>query len=172
VEMKWDTSRPDEVGLRIADSPVNDRIQRWRLHIVDGTKHLWREMQIGERQIKADEVVKGSVTELLNASIKLDQPNSTDADIRVQWQTNEALPLQVVSRQQKAYAGMAFYDGLPLTFGIQLPASLKPTLEVNLVAEDPSNPGQPFPGGAVFEEIRIDLDATNHEWIWLEAKPK
>ncbi len=30
VELKWDASRPDEVGLRLADTPANDRIQRWR----------------------------------------------------------------------------------------------------------------------------------------------
>ena len=172
VEMKWDARRPDEVALRIADSPSNDKIQRWRLRIFDGTKHLWREMQIGERRVKADEVVKDGATK---QSITLNTPDLQDspmADIRVQWQTNEALPLQVAARQQKAYAGMGLYNGLPVAFGIQIPASLKPTLELNSVAEDPNNPGQPFPGGAVFDEIHVDLDATNHDWVWLEAKPR
>ncbi len=57
VEMRWEASRPDEVGLRLATRAENDRIRKWRLRILDGTKHLWREMHVGDRVIKADRFV-------------------------------------------------------------------------------------------------------------------
>ncbi len=43
---------------------------------------------------------------------------------------------------------MKLYDGLPLTFGMEIPASLKPTCNVTIIAEDPNSAGQPFPSGA------------------------
>lgn len=172
VEIKWEASRPDEVGLRIANTPANDRVKRWRLRILDGTKHLWRELQIGDRMIKADDVIDASGTKPPDATVTLDLGDSTTSDTRLRWQTDETLPLQVLERRQKPYAGMRLYKGLPLTLGIQIPASLKPTLAVNAVEEDPSVPGNTFPGGTVFDEIQIDLDAMRHDWIWLAAKSK
>lgn len=172
VEMKWEASRPDEVGLRIADTPANDRVRRWRLRVLDGAKHLWRELQIGERMIKADEVIDNSESKSSEATVMLDLGASTTADIRLRWQTDEALPLQILERNQKRYSGVGLYKGFPLTFGIQIPTSLKPTLAVNAVEEDPSLPGNTIPGGTVFDEFQIDLDATRHAWIWLEAKSK
>ncbi len=172
VEMKWEAGRPDEVGLRIADTPASDRVRRWRLRILDGTEHLWRELQIGDRMITADQVIGDRGTEPSGATVSLDLGDSTTVDTRLRWQTDETLPLQVLERKQKPYAGMGLYNGLPLTLGVQIPASLNPTLAVNLVEEDPSVPGKTFPGGAVFDEIRIDLDATSRDWIWLEAKSK
>ena len=93
-------------------------------------------------------------------------------DTRLRWQTDEALPLQILEREQKGYAGRRLYKGLPLTLGIQMPVSQKPAVAVNVVEEDPSAPGNAFPGGTVFGEIQIDLEATTHDWIWLEAKSK
>lgn len=172
VEMKWEASRPDEVGLRIADTPANDRVRKWRLRILDGTRHLWREFQIGDRMTKANEEVDDSGTKPSDATVTLDLGDSETTDARLRWQTDETLPLQVLERKQKRYAGMGLYQGLPLTLGIQIPTSLKPSLAVNIIEEDPSVPGNTFPGGAVYDEIQIDLDATSHEWIWLEAKSK
>ncbi len=172
VEMKWEASRPDEVGLRIADTPVNDRVRRWRLRILDGTKHLWRELQIGDRMIHADKVIDDSSTKSSDATVTLDIGDSTTADTRLRWQTDETLPLQILERKQKHYAGMGLYKGLPLTLGIQIPALLKPTLVVTTVEEDLRVPGNTFPGGTVFGELQIELDATTHDWIWLEAKSK
>lgn len=172
VEMKWEAGRPDEVGLRIADTPANDQVSRWRLRILDGTKHLWRELQLGERTIDADEAVDEDVTKLSGATVALDLGNSATADTRLQWQTDETLPLQILERRQKRYAGMGLYRGLPLTLGIQIPATLKPTLTARVAKEDPNAPGNAFPGGTVFDEIQLDLEAVGHDWIWLQAKPK
>lgn len=103
--------------------------------------------------------------------VTLDLEQSTSDHIRVQWQTNEVLPLQVLKRQPKGYAGMGLYDGVPVTLGLQVPTSLKPTLEVTTVTEDPYAPGQPFPGGAAIDELRIEPDASKHDWVWLETRP-
>ena len=94
------------------------------------------------------------------------------SDIRLRWQTDESLPLQVVEREQTRYANMRLYQGFPVAFGIQIPGSLKPNLAVKAAEEDPSVPGNAFPGGAVFDEIQIVLDATKHDWIWLKAESK
>ncbi len=67
---------------------------------------------------------------------------------------------------------MTLYGGLPVSLGIKIPASLKPTYEVKMVAEDPNHQGQAFPGGAVIDEIQIDLGAQTHDWIWLETRSK
>ncbi|MGV3484368.1 MAG: hypothetical protein ACO1RT_08120 [Planctomycetaceae bacterium] len=171
VEMKWDASRPDEVGLRIADTPANDQVKQWRLRILEGTKHLWRELQIGDRTVNADKVPDDSGTKSTDAAIALDPGDGTE-DTRLRWQTDETLPLQILERRQTGYSGMGLYKGLPQTFGVQIPASLKPTLTVTVIKEDPNAPGNPFPGGTVLDEIEIGLDATSHDWIWLEAKSK
>jgi hypothetical protein len=67
---------------------------------------------------------------------------------------------------------MGLYPGLPLTFGIQIPAALKPMLTVKVAAEAPKTPGTSFPGGSVLDEIQFDLEAVGQDWIWLEAKSK
>ena len=172
VEMKWDAGRPDEVGLRIADTPANDRVSRWRLGILDGTKHLWREMQIGDRKIDANEAIDQAATQPSDAMVMLDPGNNATEDTRLQWQTNETLPLQILERREKRYAGMRLYKGQPVILGIQIPAALKPTLAVSVVQEAPNAPGNAFPGGTVFDELRIDIEAVGDDWIWLQAKPK
>ncbi len=172
VQLKWDAGRPDEVGLRLADTPANERVSRWRLRILDGTKHLWRELQIGDRTIDATKVTDKDVAKPPDATFDLELRNDATADTRLQWQTNETLPLQILERRQKSYAGLGLYSGLPLTLGIEIPAALEPSLTVGVLEESPNVPADAFPGGNVFEEIRIDLEAVGHDWIWLEAKPK
>ncbi len=168
IEMMWDASRPDEVALRLADTPANDRIVRWRLRIIGATQHLWRELLIDNRMIKANEIALSQANPILNTTIPLELPEIETGTIHLRWQTNETLPLQVLAQQQKAYAGMMVYRGLPLKFGAKISAPLKPKCDVTIVAEDPQHPGQAFPSGAVFGELQFDLDATSHDWIWLK----
>ncbi len=47
LEFKWDLTKPDEVGMRLADTPANNRINRWRIRIAQGSQHLWRELRMG-----------------------------------------------------------------------------------------------------------------------------
>lgn len=171
VQFKWDSARPDEVGLRIANTPANEQVSRWRLRILDGTKHLWREMQVGERTLTADEFVDATA-DGDDGEIALALGKSASPNTQIHWQTNESLPLQVLERKQSYYAGMGLYKGLPLAIGLQIPDTLNPRLSAIAVDEDPVSPGKTFPGGAVFDEVRIDLDATHHDWIWIETKPK
>lgn len=170
VEMKWDTTRPDEVALRIADVPANERIRRWQLRIRDGTTHLWRVLHVGDRKLEADKALGDDVASPSGGMVPLDLEMSESVDSLLRWESNETLPLQIVERQQKGYAGMGLYKGLPMTFGIQIPAAIEPSLNVNIAAENPAVPGEDFPGGAVFKEIQIDLKAVKDEWIWLQAQ--
>lgn len=172
VQMKWEAGRPDEVGLRIADTPANDRVSRWRLRILDGTNHLWRELQIGDKTINAAEAIDQDADESPEATVSLDLGNNVTEDIRVQWQTNETLPLQILERRQKRYSGMGLYQGLPVTLGIQIPPTLNAALTAKVVQKAPNESGNVFPGGPVFDEIRLDLEAVEREWIWLTAQPQ
>ncbi len=179
VEMRWDVSKPDEVGIRLADSPANNQISRWRLSILDGSHHVWREMRVGNRPWitpndanNASEVLATNSAKPSTKTAILDLGNDATADVRLQLQTNETLPLQIVARNDPRYAGLGLYQGLPLTLGIQIPADLKPTLAVDVVDQHPTILETAFPGGPVFNAIRIELEAIEHDWIWLSAKSK
>ncbi len=107
-----------------------------------------------------------------NGTAVLDRGDDTTADIHLRWQTNETLPLQIMAERQKTYAGLELYKGLPVTLGIKIPAALKPTLSANVIDNHPLVPGTVYPGGPVFDEIQVDLDAVQHDWIWLTGKLK
>ena len=172
VEMQWDVQRPDQVGLRLAQTPANQRLTRWRLRILDGTQQLWRELHIGKRAIDAEELKDSGQADLSQVSVPLDLSDSSAEKQILRWQTNETLPLQVLERKQAAYVGLGRYQGLPLRLAVQIPSTLHPTLQVSVVEDDPNAPDTPFPGGAVIDQLQIDLDATSREWIWIEAKRK
>jgi hypothetical protein len=172
VEMQWDTGRSDEVGLRLAETPANDRITRWRLRVLDGTKFLWRELQLGDRKIDADQVRDQNASAAAGEVVSLDIERSAEHNVRIQWRAAETLPLQIVQRKQDRYAGLELYRGLPMTAGIEIPAALNPTLAVKLVTEDPNAPAREFPEGPVFDEVQVDLEAAGPDWIWLKVKSK
>lgn len=118
---------------------------------------------------KAEE---GSSNEQTKRKIVLDLDPGTEADIHLKWQTNEKLPLQIVQRSQSAYSNWKLYQGLPVTLVMQIPVTLQPTLTVDVLEKDPSSIEKTFPGGPVFDEIQIDLEATKRDWIWIGAKQK
>ncbi len=176
VEVKWDADRPDDVGLRLADTPANDQIARWRLCILDGTKHLWRELKIGSRLITPDQAMEIGSANQTGTPLVLDLGTNQLLETRLQWQTNEDLPLQVLERKQTRYAGMGLYDGLPLIQGIQFPATSNPTLSVVVesMLESIADNGSSItlPGGPVFDQIQIELEASRRDWIWLHVKSR
>jgi hypothetical protein len=179
VEMKWDAGRPDEVGIRLADTAANDPVVRWRLRILDGSHQLWRKLQIGDRPwiSPKDALDSGEVTDAnpANPVIKsaiLNVGDEANANLDLLLQTDETLPLQIVQRSDPRYAGLKLYQGLPLRIGVQIPPTLKPTLAVDVVDQHPTTPNTSFPGGPVFQAIRIELDAVGHDWIWLSAKSR
>ncbi len=183
VELKWDVAQPDAVGIRLADTPANEQIVRWRLRILDGSSHLWRELQIGDRPwitptdaLNADKLLdKSSVKtseKTPNKTIELESVDASASDIQLRWQPNEKLPLQIVEQKDKRYAGLRLYQGLPTRLGVQIPTVLKPKLSVDVTDKHPTNTGTAFPGGPVFDAIQIELEAVERDWIWLSAELK
>ncbi|MEZ6092381.1 MAG: hypothetical protein R3C05_31130 [Pirellulaceae bacterium] len=172
VELRWERGRPDEVGMRIADTPANDAIERSRIRITGGIEHLWRELRIGDRDVTADDAKERGNRTTPADEVTFDIADDPGAEIRIQWQTNETLPLQILGRQRTPYSGMSLYEGLPVTFGVEIPAVLKPTMAVRLVEHVPQDSAQTFPGGTVYDEIQIDFASIDHDWIWFQAKAK
>lgn len=172
IEMKWDADRPDEVGLRLADFPENRQLDRWRLRILGGKSHLWREITIGERTLNAPDFSAQHDADRTEAANELDLEIEPTEDARLCWQTNEPLPLQILERKDVSYAAMQLYQGLPPTFGIEIPATLKPTMTATVLEERPNDSGQAFPGGSVFSEIAIELRTVEPDWIWFKVEPK
>lgn len=171
VELKWNADRPDEIGLRLADAPANDRIGTWRLRILDGTKHLWRELRFSEKTISANQAVDSGMAKPSGLRSTLNLEAFATGSARIQWRTDQTLPLQILERRQKEYTGLGLYKGLPLTFGLHIPATLNPNLSATVVTEVPGVPDAPLPGGAVFDEIQIELDADTRDWVWLRTQP-
>ncbi len=178
VEMKWELDKPDEVGFRLANTPANEQIKRWRLHFQDGSLHLWRELKINDRGwITTDQSISESKTQGQDSEkastreVILDFGDDPATKI-LQWQSNGDLPLQILEREDPSYAGMRLYQGLLSTMSIRIPASLKPTLAVDVADQHPLLPGTAMPGGPIFNEIRIELEASQDEWIWLSVKMK
>lgn len=171
MELKWDEARPNEVALRLADTPANDEISRWQLRLVGGAEHLWRELRIGDETIEAGKAADAKGATAAGDTINLDLGKGEAGVVRLGWQTDKTVPLQIVERTQTKYAGLGLYQGLPVTFGIQIPSALKPAVSTRVLEKVEGSPGTAFPGGAVFGELIIDLDAAQREWIWLEAKP-
>lgn len=170
VELKWEIDRPNQVAVRLADTPVNDQVARWRIRILGGKEHLWRSLHIGERHFQPQQISSQAVdvkTDMAEVELDVDQAS----DVQLQWQTNETLPLQVVQRNQTLYAGLELYQGLPATFAMSVSAALQPRISVGLVEQMPDSTTQQFPGGAVFEQIQVELDSRHREWIWLKAMP-
>lgn len=173
IELKWDADRPSEMGLRLAKTPANEPITQLRLRIVGGTKHLWRIIDTGEQKLDSRKKPDEKATDSTGMTISLDPVDEGDEDIQINWQTDQSLPLQVLQRNRRAkpspYIGMPLYQGLPLKLAARIPKSLDPSISVTRINRHPTVPDKPFPGGAVFDEIQIELKTEQNDWIWLQA---
>ena len=176
IELKWDADEPSEVGLRLAKTPANERITQLRLRIVGGTKHLWRNIDAGEQKLDSRKDPDKKTTDSSGMTISLDPVDETEADIQINWQTDESLPLQILQPNRRGkpnpYSGVSLYQGLPLKFAARIPKSLDPSIFVTRINQHPTIPDKPFPGDAVFGEIQIELKAEQDDWIWLQAKDR
>ncbi|EMB15944.1 hypothetical protein [Rhodopirellula europaea] len=170
VELKWDASRPDEVGLRLANTPANDRITRWRLRILGGLEHLWREIEIGEHSVTLGELMSEAPVEPNENLISLNISDGTESEIAIRWQTNETLPLQIVQRTKQQYASMQLNRGLPSSFGMKLPRSITENVSAQTSDRHP-NLSIPLPGGPVVQQLVIELERGSREWVWFEVGP-
>lgn len=171
IELKWDASRLDEIGLRLADTPSNKSIERWGLRVRDGTEHLWREIQFAGRTLTATEVIQSNngMSKDENILIPLE---SIDERLLLQWQTNETLPVNSLKWSNKQYDGYEFYQGRPKMFSLNIPRDWASRLAVRIINESPKKPGDPFPGGAIYSEIQLDFSTADRDWLWLKVKPK
>ncbi|MFN7842014.1 MAG: hypothetical protein ACK5N9_09865 [Pirellula sp.] len=172
VELKWDANRPDEIGMRLANTTVNDSIERWGFRISDGSEHLWREIQANESKFHSDEMLQSNNTLSKDESIQLPIESDANDPVFLQWKTNETLALQILERANMHYGGFDLYQGLPITFSVQISANWAPSLAVRIEGEDPDLPGDPFPGGAVFDELQLEFSKADRDWLWLQAKTK
>ena len=171
IELKWDVSRLDEIGLRLADTLSNKSIERWGLRVKDGTEHLWREIQLAERTITAEDVIQSNNGMSKDDSILIPF-DSIDERLLLRWQTNERLPVGSLKWSDKQYDGYEFYQGRPQMFGLDIPSDWAPKLAVRIINESPMKPGDPFPGGAIYNEIQLDFSTADRDWLWLKVKPK
>ncbi len=176
VELQWDANKPDSLGLRLADTPANAQIIQWRLRILDGKHHLWREIQAGdapwvtpEKAIKKSDRFDVISQNPAMKSAVLNLGDQSKPNVELHWKTNEKLPLQIVERKDARYSGLSLYQGLPLSFGMQIPNALNPALAVEVLDQDTSTDGTAFPGGPVYSAIRVEVEATTHDWVWLSA---
>lgn len=176
VELQWDANKPDAIGIRLADTPANAQIIQWRLRILDGKHHLWRELHAGdapwitpEEAIKKSDRVEATSQNPAMKSAVLNLGHQSKPNVELYWKPNEKLPLQIVERKDARYSGLSLYQGVPLSFGMQIPTSLNPVLAVEVVDQHPSVANAEFPAGPVFHAIRVEVQATTQDWIWLNA---
>ncbi len=175
VELRWDASRPNDIGIRLPATPANENLTKWRLRIIGGASHLWRLLDVGERQL--DVRTSFSNTSLPSFSdplpIKLD-PQSDDPYF-IAWRTDVTKPLQKLERGRNnpnAYRGISLFQGMPLAFEAEIAASLQPSAKIVRAQKRPDKPSMLMPGGPVIEEVQIELDATTGDTIWLRAVPR
>jgi hypothetical protein len=171
IELGWDPNRLNEMGIRIANTDVNSNIERWGVRISEGTEHLWREIRVGERKYNADEVFRANGSMPKNESIPISFPSVVDQPVLLEWQTSETLPLQVLERTNSQYGGFELYQGLPIVFGVRIKSEWSPSIAVRIQSEDPDIPGDPFPGGAVIDQLQFDFSGADRDWLWLQVKP-
>ena len=171
IELKWDASRLDEIGLRLADTPANKSIERWGLRVREGTEHLWREIQVVDRTLTAAEVIQSNDGMSKDDSILIPF-ESVDERLLLQWQTNETLPVGSLKWGNKQYDGYEFYQGRPKMFSLNIPRDWVSKLAVRIINESPKKPGDPFPGGPIYNEIQLDFSTADRDWLWLKVKPK
>ncbi|MGB7329656.1 MAG: hypothetical protein WBD31_32580 [Rubripirellula sp.] len=179
IELKWDADRPNDVGLRLAKTIANRRFTGLRLKIIGGSKHLWRIISAGEQEFEQEfssiTVPEAKAADLSDMTISLDPVDDIDSVTQINWQTDQTLPLQIVKNSRdklNPYGGVDLYQGLPLAFAARIPKSLEPSISVTRVNQHPYIPEDPFPGGAVFDEIQIEIHTETDDWIWLQAKDR
>ncbi|MEM8734600.1 MAG: hypothetical protein AAGG44_10285 [Planctomycetota bacterium] len=166
IEMKWDVDKPDAVGIRLAEVPENERIERWTLRIQGGSEHLWRKL------VFADTAIDTVGDKLAAGDMQLDLSSGSNESAMLWWHATETLPLQIVSDENEAYSNLGLYDGLAVMQGLEVPVDNNFRVTATIATEIPGEVGVAFPGGAIMEEIQIEIDGTTRDWIWLYAKAR
>lgn len=174
LELKWDRSEFDYVSIRVADSPSNDFIDRWRLRVVDGGHHLWRAIRIGDdaplssaEAFGAGEIITDGESKFSRRRTKLKQPEKSSQFTTLGWKTDKTSPLQIVERSDGRYAGLELYQGVPISFSMQIPTSLMPTFAIEVADQLPGEFETRFPEAPVIEALEMEVNRGAGEWIRL-----
>lgn len=175
IELQWNFERPSAIGIRLAETPANQSLTKWQLRIVEGTRHLWQSIQVNQRQIKVAELAMDNSTQSTGQFIPI-EPQTTGTDpLKFSWQTDIEHPLQLLTSafgKPSSYAGMNLYQGLPIGFSIETEPNNRPSISVSYQGQIPNASATPIPDGPVVDEIKIELDATRRDWIWIESHLK
>lgn len=174
LELKWNGSEPDPLFIRLADSPSNKFVRRWRLRIVDGSQHLWRTIQVGETPtlsstdaFKNGELIPNSENKSSRRRTRLVPIGEQSAAAIVKWKTDKSLPLQIEQRNNSEYAGMRLYQGVPISFSLNVPRTLVPSFTIEVADQIPDDSETNFPEGPVIDVVEIELGRGTNEWIRL-----
>lgn len=174
IEMRWDASRPNDVGLRLADTPANAELTSWRIRVVGGASHLWRLVDVGGRQLDVRQKIGDESESALSDPLPLKLTNDSDQPHAIAWRSDVAEPLQLLQNgynSQNPYVGLDLFRGLPLVFETEIPRELHPSTTIIRASSYPDTPTINIPGGPVVAEIRMELDAAS-DWVWLRTKPR
>jgi hypothetical protein len=167
IELRWDLDRPNEIGLRLAETAANASLTRWRLNCPDGLSHLWRLIDTGDASLDSRKIAAAKPNDL-KATVTLTKPNQGMHTVR--WKTDVLDPLQVYQRDKafkKQLAGISLYQGLPVEFSLKLPETAKPKVWAQRLDQIPETDNSPIPGGSIFSDVTIEIDAKTSAWIWL-----
>ncbi|AMV35787.1 hypothetical protein VN12_27085 [Pirellula sp. SH-Sr6A] len=174
LEFKWDESDPNHLSLRLADSPSNEFVRRWRLRIVDGNHHLWRTIQVGEQphltSIDAfgrGEIIPNGEGKSSKRRTSLTPPDKQSSTATLVWKTDKKLPLQIEKRNNSNYAGMDLYQGVPISFSMQIPTELMPFFAIEVANNPPDDFENSIPEGPVIDAVEIELNRGAGQWIRL-----
>ncbi len=178
IELQWDVDQPDAIAIRLADSPANQSVQSWSLRVLGGDEHLWRELRFGDRAwsnvsetIQDNRLSQGGFSKETKKIDVADWSGDHASEIRLEWQTNETLPLKIVQMGDQRYANRRLFQGIPTRFRLQLPSLSRPKLDVEIRESATSGPDA-IPGGAIFETLEITFATNQPNWIRLTAEQR
>nr|WRX36694.1 hypothetical protein [uncultured bacterium] len=175
VELRWDASRPDDIGIRLPATPANENLTKWRLRIIGGASHLWRLLDVDERQLDVRTSFSDTAAQSFSYPLPIELDPQSDDPYFIAWRTDVTKPLQMLERSKNnpnAYRGMSLFQGMPLAFEAEIAASLQPLVTIVRAQKHVDKPSILMPGGPVIEEVQIELDATSEDTIWLRVVPR
>lgn len=175
IELQWTKDRPNEIGFRLPKLPANKAITSWRLRCNEGISHLWRIIESGDLKQDSRTIKEQTATDADAAGIKIELADPDEGVQSVQWRTDIKQPLQIYERKKgnsKALAGITLYDGLPFQFGCEFSELASPKVWATSVSNSPGADDTPIIGGSIFDEVVIELDAADPNWVWLRAEPR
>ncbi len=175
VELRWDASRPNDIGIRLPQTPANEKLTKWRLRITGGTSHLWRLLDVGEQRLDVRTSFAPPAADSFSEPLPIQLDPQAGEPYRIRWRTDVTVPLQFLKRGKvnpQAYQAMSLFPGMPVAFAAEMVTRLQPQIKIVRAQKISDNPSVLVPGGPVIEELQIELDANTSEFLWLQTVPQ